>query len=441
MHVDLGVVQHVRIQAAQTRYDFKAELHDLGDAVPELSLRTGYVRYAHDEFEAGSPGTQFNNEAWEAQLALKHVTRPWSADAPVKGTAGVQLLDRNFSALGVEAFVPESTQKMLGSYLIETLEIQDWRLEVGARAEVQQVTQHASIECVGLNTRFHRDRSEFTSLSVSGAAHRRILPTAWLSLSMSHAQRAPDIQELLACGPHLATQTYDLAFSFSGVDTGGLEQETFNTLDIGLHWDATWFSLQLNLFYNQVDHFIYQRNLSSAANGPFYNPEKRLFQGTCASASQCFPLMQYTQQDATLTGYETELEWPLLETAANNWLMSLFSDHVHARLENGEAVPRMPPMRLGTAVMLRRSHLNAELRLTHAFKQGDPGENETATAAYNLFNASLNYNRSLGATTKATVFFNARNLLNEEIRNATSFLRNYAPEPGRSFELGVRLEL
>ena len=439
VHVDQGVVQDVRIQARQRRYDFKSQLLDLGDAIPELRLRAGYVDYQHDEFETGRRGTRFSNEAWEAQATLEHVGRPLLSASPIEGTTGLQLLNRDFSALGVEAFVPRSSQQLLGGYLIETVTLPGWRFELGTRAEIQRITQQDPIDCAGLNTSFQRGRSDFTSFSYSGAAHWRVRPNTTVRLSLGRAQRAPDIQELLACGPHLATQTYDLAFSFSGEDSAGLEQETFNTLDLGLHWDAAWLSLELNLFYNRVDHFIYQRNLSTAANGPFYNPEKQVFQGTCASASQCFPVMQYTQQDATLAGYEAQLDWPLHESVATNWTMSLFSDYVRAKLDDGDDVPRMPPLRLGAALALRRAHLNAELRLTHAFEQDHPGENETATAGYNLLNASLSYNRRLGDA-DARLFLNARNLLDEEIRNATSFLRNYAPEPGRGFELGVRLE-
>jgi iron complex outermembrane receptor protein len=39
----------------------------------------------------------------------------------------------------------------------------------------------------------------------------------------------------------------------------------------------------------------------------------------------------------------------------------------------------------------------------------------------------------------ATIFLRGRNLLDEQIRNSTSFLRSFSPEPGRSIELGVEL--
>jgi len=36
-------------------------------------------------------------------------------------------------------------------------------------------------------------------------------------------------------------------------------------------------------------------------------------------------------------------------------------------------------------------------------------------------------------------FARGKNMLNENIRNSTSYLRNFAPEPGRSAEIGIRV--
>jgi iron complex outermembrane receptor protein len=41
--------------------------------------------------------------------------------------------------------------------------------------------------------------------------------------------------------------------------------------------------------------------------------------------------------------------------------------------------------------------------------------------------------------TEILLFAKGKNLLNENIRNSTSYLRNFAPEPGRSAELGLRI--
>jgi iron complex outermembrane receptor protein len=39
---------------------------------------------------------------------------------------------------------------------------------------------------------------------------------------------------------------------------------------------------------------------------------------------------------------------------------------------------------------------------------------------------------------ETVLFVQGRNLLDREIRNSVSFLRNYTPEPGRAIEVGLR---
>lgn len=79
-------------------------------------------------------------------------------------------------------------------------------------------------------------------------------------------------------------------------------------------------------------------------------------------------------------------------------------------------------------------------RLTRGEVQNKPGDNETKTGSYLLLNASFNYKPALGKHVDVFVFAKGNNLLNQSIRNSTSFLRNFAPEPSRGVELGVRIQ-
>ena len=74
------------------------------------------------------------------------------------------------------------------------------------------------------------------------------------------------------------------------------------------------------------------------------------------------------------------------------------------------------------------------------FEQDKPGENETSTDAYTRVDAAIYFKTPAGKG-EFTVFLKGNNLSNAEIRNSTSFLRDYAPEPGRGAELGLRYSL
>lgn len=60
------------------------------------------------------------------------------------------------------------------------------------------------------------------------------------------------------------------------------------------------------------------------------------------------------------------------------------------------------------------------------------------TVIYYL-DANINYNWQFSKNGNALFFVKGNNLLNETIRNSTSFLKDFAPEPGRGAELGIRL--
>jgi iron complex outermembrane receptor protein len=53
----------------------------------------------------------------------------------------------------------------------------------------------------------------------------------------------------------------------------------------------------------------------------------------------------------------------------------------------------------------------------------------------------VSYDWSLGADRRATLFVQGRNLLDQDIRLATSFVRDVVPMPGRSVYLGLRVRM
>jgi iron complex outermembrane receptor protein len=70
--------------------------------------------------------------------------------------------------------------------------------------------------------------------------------------------------------------------------------------------------------------------------------------------------------------------------------------------------------------------------------QTDLAEFEIPTDSYNLLNLDVNYIINKGLT-ESTLFIKGANLLNEEIRDHASFIKDIAPRPGRSFTAGIRV--
>lgn len=431
--------ERVRIAATQDKLDLQAELDLASPQLSQLRVRAARVDYTHDEVDQGRLGSRFSNQVSEARVELDHALA-----ASVTGTLGLQLQHRVFSALGPEAFVPRTRVGSLGLFAIERLDLGRWRLEGGVRAEHQESVPPDSFAVPALGGDVPLQTRRFNPGSVSLALQRGYGPppaaeerggsaqapaSGRITLTHWRASRAPDVQELYAGGPHIATRSFDLGNT-------GLDIEKLIGWDLGWqHRQGRW-SVSANAWRYRSDSYIYQRSL-----GWFYRPEEGKASFLCVRLDHCLPATKYQQAAAQLHGYELELGWRLPWAALGEPRLSLFSDGVRARLLEGGDVPRMPPQRYGLALQVDTGPWQAELRATRARAQTRPGDNETATDGWFQLHAGLRWTQALADSRTLTVFFVGRNLGNQEVRNSASFVRNYAPEPGRTLQAGVELTL
>jgi iron complex outermembrane receptor protein len=99
----------------------------------------------------------------------------------------------------------------------------------------------------------------------------------------------------------------------------------------------------------------------------------------------------------------------------------------------------MPPLRFGFQLDHIKNNWNSNLRLTRGEAQEHPGAFDTVTDSYVQLNLSTQYRIKQIKDVDVMVFAKGNNLLDENIRNSTSYLRNFAPELGRSAEIGLRV--
>ncbi|QKX16930.1 TonB-dependent receptor [Microbulbifer sp. YPW1] len=392
----------VRIDLAQTRYDLKGE-HDFnGDYWDKISFRLGHNDYQHVELEHGEPGTRFTNKAWESRVELTH-----DDGGEWRGAYGLQLTRKDFAAIGDEAFIRPSITDSIGAFTMKEREWGNWHLDLGAR-----------LENVTIDPEYGSDK-DFNLVGLSGALQYFLTEHQHLSVGLTSAERAPVAEELFADGAHLAESRYIV-----GNET--LDKENSINLELGYHhhnqdaigWHAA--KVEANVFYNRIGDYIY------AANTGLEDEESE------------FAIYGYENRDATFYGAEASVQFPL----ASSLSLTLFGDSVRASFDDriaGEprSVPRMPPLRFGFALGGDYDSWNWQWRNTRATAQDRPGAFEETTDAYTRMDLTAQYNFKL-AGNDGVLFANARNLLDEEIRNATSLLRDFAPEAGRSIEAGVR---
>lgn len=417
---------NIHLAMRQTRYDFKSEWYEPIRGIERIGFRYGLVDYQHNEIEGGLPFTKFKNEAGEGRFEIDHRFFP-----RLTGTFGLQWIDRNFSALGVETFVPQTKQHSLGFYTTQQYTWNRWIVSGGVRIEQSRVNPKASelrLRGSALPPISLPDELKYRTTSFSSSLQRNLVDDITMTISFNQGKRSPDIQELLSLGPHLSIRSFDIG-------NVQLKNETMNMIDLGFDWKKERFNLRINGYYNRTDDFIFQRN-----TGLVYEIDNEVIRQQCVSKAECVSIFAYDQRDAEFIGYESEFGATLYKLTQGDLLLTLFSDYVRGRFVRGMHgdVPRMPPLRYGIELGLDNSRWNSALRYTRAEEQHHPGENETITKGYHLLTVSADYQLKMGKWADVWLFAKGTNLLNEEIRSSVSFLRNFAPEPGRSFVLGLR---
>ena len=402
----------VRIQMNQTKYDFKGQLNKPFAFAEQMRMKFGYTDYKHVELDNGEPATTFLNKSYESRLELEH--RPIGI---VKGVLGFQSVNSQFSALGAEALVPKSNIDSYGLFAVESFAIGDVTYELGVRGEWQGIAPEATYSSV-----------HYVPLSGSASAMWDITKQHQLSLAVTQSQRAPQIQELFSNGIHEATASYE-------VGDPNLQKEVSYNLDLGYRFNADWMTAEISLFHNWVNDYIYQRQ-----DFRVFNEDLDDFEAFCSGpAGACLPVYQSDQANAIFRGFEAKTVFPLMQNRYGAVDLTLFGDYTRGSFDQGGNVPRMPPLRYGFELSYGKNDWSANARLTRGEAQTYAGENQSNTPGYLLLNLGGQYSLTTFLDSEVVLFAAGKNLLNENIRNSTSYLRNFAPEPGRSAEIGIRM--
>ncbi len=414
----------VTVDLKQTKYDLKGQLNKPFAFAEEIRMKFGYTDYRHTELDGGTPGTTFLNEAYESRLEFEH--KPF---ANLKGVFGFQSVNNQFEGLGEEGrIVPKSDIESYTLFGVESLKKGDFTFDFGARIELSQITPD--------------DRKAVSYVPVSGSASALwdIDDHHQVSMAFTHSERAAQIQELFSDGFHHATRSYELG-------NANLKKELSENIDLGYRFNDDWVSAEINLFHNWVSNYIYQQrsstSLFNAGDGTIAvlndNGVPLDLQGTPFECMECFPVLNSQQADATFKGFEAQATFTLMQNNYGALDLTLFGDYTRGTFNNAKDVPRMPPLRYGMQLSYEKNEWSANARLTRAEAQTNPGENETPTDSYLLLNLLGQYHLTDLHGVDIMLFAKGKNMLNENIRNSTSYLRNFAPEPGRSAEFGIRI--
>ena len=404
--------EFVRIDMEQTRYDIRGEYRPDGGFIERLQASVNYTDYEHSELEIEPDGTsvigtQFSNEGYAGRVTINH--------APIgrlNGIWGAQFSNTEFSASGEEAFIPKTDSTGIAIFAIERLKAAGMHWEFGYRYESRETDPGGSC-----------DRDEDTR-SLSASVLYDLNKDSNIMISLSSSQRAPTLEERYSnvkangCAAPSDPEEF-VAHAATGLLEVGdpdLGKEEATNIELGFRQHNGPITGEFSVFYNEIKDFIYLEDI-----GEFEEQ-------TIAS---------YVAEDATFYGAEGRLTFQAFQSERGELDISFQGDLVKANLDDRGDVPRIPPARFGVGFSWHAPAWSADLNITKVMDQKDTGIGELRTDGYTMLDAYADYHFNLGSS-ELLIFAKGSNLLDEEVRNHTSFLKNFAPEPGRGFRVGVR---
>ena len=394
----------VSIDMDNDRFDFASEIRDLGTFFDRAKFRAAYTDYMHKEIEGGAINTTFKNQGVDGTFELGH-----QPILGIKGVMGLQFESGKFQALGAEAFVPSSKTNSQSAYLYEELPINQHKVTFGLRHGEHDVDSKGGGNFTAANKSFKTNNGAIGGLYT--------LNSQWsLAGNLSHNERAPSYFELYANGVHAATGAYEQGQT-------NLKIEESNGLDGQIRWKTGQDSLTLGAYSTKFSNYIGLIS-SDAHNAGTQNYKPSIFTGI----------------KAEFKGVELEGKSMLTD----NLQLNVRGDYVDAKDKtNGGYVPRISPLKLGVGLKYEFDRFGARLDVLHAFKQDRVAINYNYIAGKELITDAYT-NISMMATYKLPTQYNleaftkANNLLDEEIREHASFLKDIAPMGGRSIMFGLR---
>lgn len=389
----------VRIDMQNKRLELAGEVRDLKGPLQKLKLRMAHTDYQHVELEDGVVGTTFKNRGMEGSLEATHVPL-----GKVNGVLGYQFQNTRFQALGEEAFVPSVVTQSQALYVYEELPIDKHKITFGGR--LGETTVNSSADAIftqAFNNRFNPN-----SFALGGLY---TIDDAWsATANLSHNERAPSYFELYANGEHVATGQFE-------VGNTNLNKETSNGIDAQLKWKTNGHSITFGAYATRFQNFI------------------GLFNNGATDPGSGLPIANFQAVPALFKGLELEGKFALND----EWALKLRGDYVHAKdTRNNEYLPRISPLRLGGGLDYRLGNWNARVDVLHAFKQNNVAENELKTDGYTNLSALVAF--KLPVKYNVELFAKANNLLNDEIREHASFLKDISPAGARSILVGARAD-
>jgi iron complex outermembrane recepter protein len=383
----------VRLDMESNRLDFSSEIKELPSFFNRIKVRMSNTDYQHSEIDSGVIQTTFKNTGTEGSFELGH-----KEFYGLNGLVGFAFDNSQFKSIGNESFAPNSQTISQSVYMLETYKFNQHKISFALRRAEHQID---SIQ-----------NKDFSTNNAS-IGDEYILNDVWtIKTNINHLERAPSYYELFANGVHAATGQY-----IEG--NASIKNEISNGIDFNIKRKDSGNTTSISAYYNYFNSYI---GLFNTGGSPYID-----------SSGKSWDKAEFKSVKASFKGIELESK----QLISDNLTANIKTEYVIAKNEDiGAYLPRIAPLKMGIGSTYQKERYSLNINLLHAFAQNKLSANELKTDAYT--NLSLLATYQLPIKYNVELFTKANNLLNEEIRDATSYIKDIAPQGGRSIMFGLR---
>jgi iron complex outermembrane receptor protein len=413
------------INQSQNRYDLQHQTRDPFSGFSSFKFSAANSNYNHTEFtNTGEAASLWKNIANEARFELAH-----NPIAGWKGTFGAQVSAASLNATevgtGSYAIVPPTKTNSGALFWIEEGRWNSLQGNLGLRYNNVAQKPNLGTELETQNTTSGNTPSitlqnrNFNLLSYSAGGLWNFMQGHGAGVAYTVSQRAPSAQELYSYGAHESTATFDIG-------NPNLNKETSHNLEFNVQKISGLMRGKASVYANRFNNYIYG----------FYTGSS-IVTIPAGGEGSGFSVVTAQQAAATIKGIEGELTY--------NWQQHgvggrVFGDASQGTFDAGGNLPLQPAPRLGAEIAHQRNGWLTNATYIYSYQQNRLANWEIGPApSYNLLNAGVSYTEKI-KDVNWTVYMNLKNLLNEQIRYATTpmAVRLFAPQPGRSLMVGLR---
>ena len=151
--------------------------------------------------------------------------------------------------------------------------------------------------------------------------------------------------------------------------------------------------------------------------------------------------MQLVGIDATFYGIDAEFNIDIASWQSGEATFNAMFDFVEAKLDmpGNDHLPRVSPLRYGIGVSAIWHQVTASINYLRVTEQDDVADFELVSGQYDDLSLYIEYEIPLSGGESLDLFVRGKNLTDDEQRVHNSFIKDIAPAPGRTVELGARL--